>query len=100
VINDDDVLPIKSRMEEEELRIKELQDRMEELAKRVNIILQLPPHPDLTSELEKNSSEKSKEDITRSRVTRSALRYPSFFPSRGEILDHALRTISHTAFHR
>lgn len=28
-------------MEQEELRIKELQDRMEELAKRVNITLQL-----------------------------------------------------------
>ena len=86
-------------MEQEERRIKELQDRMEELAKRVNIILRLRPHPDFTSKLERNSSEKSKEDIG-SRVTRSALRRPSFFPSRGEILDHALRTIPHTAFHR
>ena len=87
-------------MEQEERRIKELQDRMEELAKKVNIILQRRPHPDFTSKLERNGSEKSKEDIIRSRVTRSALRHPSFFPSRGEILDHALRTISHPAFHR
>ena len=41
MVNNDDVPPIKSRMEQEELRIKELQDRMEELAKRVNITLQL-----------------------------------------------------------
>ena len=87
-------------MEEEEHRIKELQDRMEELAKRVNIILRPCPHPDFTSKLERNSSEKSKEDITRSGVTRSTLRRPSFYPSRGEILDHALRTMPHTAFHR
>ena len=87
-------------MEQEELRIKELQDRMEELAKRVNIIFPLRPHPDFTSKLERNSSEKSKEDITRSRGTRSALRRPSFFPSRGEILDHAIRTIPHTAIRR
>ena len=100
MVNDNDVPPIKSQMEQEELRIKELQDRMEELAKRVNIILQRPPHSDFTSKLEENSSEKSKEDITRSRVTRSALRRPTFFSSRGEILDHALETISHTAFHR
>jgi hypothetical protein len=87
-------------MEQEERRIKELQDRMEELAKRVNIILRPRPHPDFTSKLERNSSEKSKEDIIKSRATRSAFRRPSFFPSRGEILDNALRTIPHTAFHR
>lgn len=100
MVNDDDVPPIKSRMEQEERRIKELQDRMEELAKRVNIILRLRPHPDFTSKLERNSSENPKEDITISRVTGSALRRPSFFPSRGKILDHAFRTIPHTAFHR
>ena len=87
-------------MEQEERRIKELQDRMKELAKRVNIILPLRPHPDFTRKLERNSSEKSKEDIIRSRVTRSALRRPFFFPSRGEILDYALRTIPHTTFRR
>jgi hypothetical protein len=41
VVNDDGVPPIKLRMEQEERRIKELQDRMEELAKKVNTILQL-----------------------------------------------------------
>ena len=100
MVNVDDVPPIKSRMEQEERHIKELQDRMEELAKRVNIIFWLHPHPDFTSKLERNCYEKSKEDITRSRVTRRALRRPSFFPPRGEILDHAFRTIPHTAFHR
>ena len=100
MVNDDDVPSIKSRIEQEEHRIKDLQYRMEELSKKVNIILRLRPHPDFTSKLERNSSEKSKEDITRSRVTRSALRRPSFFPSRGEILDHAIRTIPHTAIRR
>jgi hypothetical protein len=101
VVSDDDDVPlIKSQMEQEERRIKELQDRMEELAKRVNINFRLPPHLELTSKLERNSSKKPKEDITRSRVIRGTLRHTSFFPSRGEILDHALRTISHTALHR
>ena len=54
----DDVPPVKSQIEQEERRIKELQDRMNELAKRVNIILRPCPHLDFTSKLERNSSEK------------------------------------------
>jgi hypothetical protein len=45
----DDVPPAKSQIEHEERRIKELQARMEELAKRVNFILWPRSHPRFTT---------------------------------------------------
>jgi hypothetical protein len=45
----DDIPLAKSRIEHEEHRIKQLENRMEELAKRVNIRLKLHPHPEFTT---------------------------------------------------
>ena len=100
MVNDDDGdIPLaKSQIPQEECRIKELQIRMEELTKRVNIGLQ-PSSSWIHNIIERNPIKMPKED-SRSRAARSALRRPSFFPSRREILDYANRTVSHAAFRR